>query len=101
MSLMTFIRPRLKFLHTESWQTNQIGRDHGQFASFSLSLTPLPNIIGALMEPITVKLKPILLLFSLVLLIGLSGCGNKGPLTLADEAEKTESKSQDDLATKY
>ena len=34
------------------------------------------------------KLKPIALLFSLALLIGLVGCGNKGPLTLPDDDEK-------------
>jgi len=36
------------------------------------------------------KLKPIILLFSLALLVGLSGCGNKGPLTLPDDENKTE-----------
>jgi predicted small lipoprotein YifL len=41
------------------------------------------------------KLKLIALWFSLGLVIGLFGCGNKGPLTLPDEAEKTERESQD------
>jgi predicted small lipoprotein YifL len=64
-------------------------------ASFSLSLTQLPNIIVALMALTTMKFKPIVLLLSLALLIGLMGCGNKGPLTLPDEEEKTESSSSD------
>jgi len=40
-------------------------------------------------------LKPIVLLFSLALFIGLSGCGNKGPLTLSDDEKKTERQSSD------
>jgi predicted small lipoprotein YifL len=41
------------------------------------------------------KLKPIAVLFSLALLIGLLGCGNKGPLTLPDDEKKTERRSSD------
>jgi len=40
-------------------------------------------------------LKPIVLLFSLVLFIGLSGCGNKGPLILSDDEKKTERQSSE------
>jgi predicted small lipoprotein YifL len=47
------------------------------------------------MEPITMQFNPIVLLVALALLISLSGCGNKGPLTLPDEEEKAESKSPD------
>lgn len=42
------------------------------------------------------KLKAIALLLSLAFLIGLAGCGNKGPLTLPDEEEKTQRQSQVD-----
>ena len=41
------------------------------------------------------KLKPIALLLSLAVLIGLVGCGNKGPLTLPDDEKKTERQSRD------
>ena len=41
------------------------------------------------------KFKPIALLFTLAMLIGLTGCGNKGPLTLPDDDEKTERQSSD------
>lgn len=42
------------------------------------------------------QLKPIALLFSLAVLIGLAGCGNKGPLTLPDdEDEKAQRQTQD------
>lgn len=40
-------------------------------------------------------LKPIVILLSLALLIGLLGCGNKGPLTLPDDEKKTERQSSD------
>lgn len=46
-------------------------------------------------EALTMKLKPIVLLFSLALLMGLSGCGNKGSLTLPDDEKKTERQSTD------
>jgi predicted small lipoprotein YifL len=47
------------------------------------------------MGPLTMKLKPITLLFSLALLVSLVGCGNKGPLTLPDDEKKTERQSLD------
>ena len=90
-----FNHAQLKFLPTESRQTNSKLPDCSQISSFSLSLTPLPNIIVALMAPIPMKLKPIVLLLSLALLIGLVGCGNKGPLTLPDDEKKTERQSSD------
>jgi predicted small lipoprotein YifL len=37
------------------------------------------------------KLKLIAFFLGLTLLIGLSGCGNKGPLTLPDDEKKTDS----------
>ncbi|MFT6101366.1 MAG: putative small lipoprotein YifL [Arenicella sp.] len=43
---------------------------------------------------VTMKLKPIAFLLGLTLLISLSGCGNKGPLTLPDDEKKTERKTQ-------
>jgi len=41
------------------------------------------------------KVKPIVFLMSLALLVGLSGCGNKGPLTLPDDEKETERKISD------
>ncbi|MFT5656889.1 MAG: putative small lipoprotein YifL [Gammaproteobacteria bacterium] len=41
------------------------------------------------------KLKPTLLLLSLLVFIGLAGCGNKGPLTLPDDEKKTERQIKD------
>jgi predicted small lipoprotein YifL len=37
------------------------------------------------------KLKLIAFFLGLALLIGLSGCGNKGPLILPDDEKKTDS----------
>jgi predicted small lipoprotein YifL len=47
------------------------------------------------MEQVTMKLKLITSFLSLALLIGLSGCGNKGPLTLPDDEKRAESKVSD------
>ncbi|MCH7881557.1 MAG: hypothetical protein IIB69_08320 [Proteobacteria bacterium] len=48
------------------------------------------NIITALIESNIVRTLLISLLLSFLLITSLGACGNKGPLTLLDEDEKTK-----------
>jgi hypothetical protein len=60
------------------------------YTIFSLFSGKLTNIIVLLAESIIMRSYMITLLLSLLITMGITACGNKGPLTLPEEDKKSQ-----------